>query len=107
MRVFSEISSVLGITNRTYCTFVVVKKDGEYYFFGNNILYCLGYDAKRDFDRIVPKNEWYDLGPTISNVYIKEGTVRRLAQQQPNFLEWFNKFIDNCNGTNPNSYYCP
>lgn len=106
--VFAEISSVLGINYRDYCTFVVVKKDGEYYFFGNNILLCLGHDATvKDWDALVPNNERYTLGPTISNVYIKEDTIRRLAAAEGPFLDWFNGFINNCKGPNPDSRYCP
>lgn len=99
----------------SYELIVYVDEHDQFYFFGNGILWCLGYDEPHvHLQRLVRVNEQHkiDLG---SGIFLDEKTVRQIIKDRlqftkhPNhraFRDWFDNYLSICKGANP-SNDCP
>lgn len=99
----------------SYELIVYADEKKHFYFFGNAILWCLGYDQPHvSLQNLVrsEKQHKIDLG---SGIFLEEKTVRRIITNRlaetnhPNhqaFQNWFEDYLHVCKGTNP-SNDCP
>lgn len=84
------------------CTFLVQKVSGEFYFFGNALLACMGYDPPDEhMDLMVAKNDQHKL-EVASGIYLKEDTVLNLVS----FKDFVANYIKDCKSGSLNTR-CP
>lgn len=96
-----------------YELIVCVDEKEDYYFFGNALLWCLGYSKPHiSMQTLVPPGERYKKA-LDNGIYLKESTVERLiadkVHQDPDyepFQTWFKSYLSICKGSNPSSN-CP
>lgn len=89
------------------CPFVVFKILDDYYYFGNNVLHCLGHDPPHEhMNNLVPTDEQHTI-PKVSGVYLKEDTVLRLSENNETFKNWITNYINLCKSNNGDPTRCP
>lgn len=89
-------------TDRPYELIVYANENNEFFFFGNSIFWCLGYDKPHEAVQALISEE-KKFVPLGSGIFLNESTVQReisrKLQQDNNFSklsEWFNLYLQNC-----------
>lgn len=111
---FHLLPSVIA-DGKIYEIIVYADENKKYYFFGNSILWCLGYDQPHvSLQLLVPDHEQHKI-PLGNGIFLDELTVKRLITQKrqsssnakyQRFENWFKNYLSNCKGTTP-STECP
>lgn len=92
---------------RSDCQLIVYKTpDDRFYFFGNALLWCLGYDdPHEDLQRIVPVEKQHTV-PLGSGLFLDEETIRDIGSANVTFMDWFEGYLTKCKG-NSDHPDCP
>lgn len=99
----------------SYELIVYADKQNHFYFFGNAILWCLGYDEPHvSMKKLVNPSKQHNV-PLGSGIFLEEKTVRRIITNRLNetnhpnherFKNWFEDYLKICKGATP-SKNCP
>lgn len=81
----------------------------HFYFFGNTLLWCLGYTQPHiAMQSVVEPEKRLQVTPTNHAIYLDETTSSELidekVRQNPDyepFRDWFTSYLSNCKGSHP------
>ena len=97
-----------------HCDMIVyVNSDDHYYFFGNALFHCLGYERPhKELIQQIPKKDWTKESKG-HGIYLHETIVQQVIQRKvaqdigfQNFYYWFNDYLASCRGKSTPSL-CP
>lgn len=103
-----------GDDNHFYEIVVFVDENEQFYFFGNAVLWILGYDKPHEtLQNLVPSDKRHRVR-FGSGIFLDESTVRGLINNRlkeklkfrtfkrvKNFETWLENYLVNCKGKNP------
>lgn len=106
--------ALLPDKDNVYELVVFADQHQNFYFFGNTLLWCLGYAKPHiALQSLVEPEDRLKLAPTDNAIYLAESTAKQLIEekvrQRPEyepFSDWFTSYLNNCKGSNP-SENCP
>lgn len=86
------------------CAFLIQKVSDDYYFFGNSLLACMGYDPPHTYmDQVVDKKDQHRL-ESASGVYLHESTVLNITKD--GLKDFVTNYIRDCKAGSRDSR-CP
>lgn len=95
--------------SQPHCDMIVyANADDHFYFFGNALFYCLGYERPhKELERQIPEKDWIKEsrghGIYLHETIAYQAVQRRATQENgfQNFQRWFNDYLANCRGKTP------